>query len=158
MFTGNIESVNKNRYFADRFEKAFRWIKDTDLKSLPVGTYEIDGKNVYASVQEYTTMPEAECKFETHEKYFDIQYLAEGEEFFGMEPVSELTPTTDYDAKSDIRFYKTPAVYGGVHLREGDFAVVPPEDAHMPRRIGEKACKVKKAVIKVLVDKETVNA
>lgn len=37
-----------------------------------------------ANVQEYTTYPASEASFETHEKFFDIQYMASGREMFGV--------------------------------------------------------------------------
>ena len=41
------------------------------------GKYEIDGKNVYANVTAYTTIPWEEAKYEAHEHYTDIQYVIE---------------------------------------------------------------------------------
>jgi len=43
---------NTHQYFAihKRFEKAFSFLSRPDIKELPVDTYEIDGKSVYAMV------------------------------------------------------------------------------------------------------------
>ena len=64
--TKNYSSINKN------FEKAFKFLKNNDLKELALGKYEIDGDNVFASVQEYITKTEEEMNWESHEKYIDI--------------------------------------------------------------------------------------
>ena len=37
-------------------------------------------------------------------------------------------------------------------MKKGDFAIVPPEDAHAPRRMSAKGpCQVKKIVVKVKI-------
>ncbi len=40
-----------------RYGKAVDFLQNTDLENLEPGKYEIDGKNVYANVTEYTTIP-----------------------------------------------------------------------------------------------------
>ena len=109
-------------------------------------------RNIFAEVQEYVTKPENECRFESHKKYFDIQYMAEGEEYFGFIPLEELKKDTGYDETRDLEFYQFPEVNGRIHLKKGDFAVVSPDDGHQPRCIGKAPCKVKKIVVKVKVD------
>jgi biofilm protein TabA len=116
------------------------------------GKVAIDGDRIFAEIQEYTTKDPKDCRFETHRKYYDIQYVAEGEEFFGYIPLSELEEDTGYDETRDLEFYKEPENPGWIHLRKGDFAIVSPEDGHKPRCIGDAPCKVKKIVVKVLVE------
>ena len=86
MLTTNITLAEKYDYLSDKFKKAFTFLRETDLASLPVGRTEIDGDEVYASVQSYTTMTVEECAFESHLEYFDVQYVVEGEECFAYEP------------------------------------------------------------------------
>ena len=142
MLTTNITLAEKYDYLSDKFKKAFTFLRETDLASLPTGRAEIDGDEVYASVQSYTTM--------TVEEYFDVQYVVEGEECFGYEPVKNLTPSMDYDAERDLIFYNEPDDAGSVILKAGDFAIVPPEDGHAPRRMTKNGpCPVRKIVVKV---------
>ena len=83
---------------------------------------------------------------------FDIQYMVEGEEIFGYEPVAVLKPSGEYNDETDLIFYKEPKQSGAVLLKKGDFAIVPPEDAHAPRRMSANGpCRVKKIVVKVKV-------
>lgn len=150
MLTTNITLAEKYDYLSDKFKKAFTFLRETDLASLPLGRTEIDGDEVYASVQSYTTMTVEECAFESHLEYFDVQYVVEGEECFGYEPVKNLTPSMDYDAERDLIFYNEPDDAGSVILKAGDFAIVPPEDGHAPRRMTKNGpCPVKKIVVKV---------
>lgn len=62
------------------------------------------------------------------------------------------TPSMAYDAERDLIFYQKPAQSGFVVLKAGDFAIVPPEDAHAPRRQATSCgCPVKKIVVKIKV-------
>ena len=96
-------------------------------------------------------MDAADCPFENHKEYFDVQYVVEGEERFGYEPVENLIPSVEYDAEKDLIFIRT-CGFGSVILKAGDFAIVPPEDGHAPRRMtANGSCHVKKIVVKVRV-------
>ena len=61
----NYYGVHKN------FKKAFEFIKKALKEDLPEGKYEISGEELFASVQEYNTKKEEECKGETHKKYIN---------------------------------------------------------------------------------------
>ena len=109
MLTTNILLAEKYDYLSEKFKKAFTFLRDTDLAALPVGNVPIDGNEVYANVQSYSTMDAADCPFESHKEYFDVQYVVEGEECFGYEPVENLIPSVEYDAEKDLIFYQEPA-------------------------------------------------
>ena len=152
MLTTSLKLAGKYDYLEERFQKAFRFLKNTDLLALPVGNVPIDGENIYANVQSYRTMEPSDCPFEGHKKYFDIQYVAEGEELFGYEPAANLEAASDYDEEKDLLFFKEPPESGAILIKKGDFAIVPPEDAHAPRRMSAKGpCQVKKIVVKVKI-------
>ncbi|GBU04630.1 YhcH/YjgK/YiaL family protein [Faecalimonas umbilicata] len=152
MLTTTMKYAEKYNYLDEKFQKAFRFLRETDLLALPVGNVLIDGEEIYANVQSYTTMTPEDCLFEAHRKYFDIQYVAEGEEVFGYEPLDSLTPAMEYDEERDLIFYEEPDQSSSIVLKAGDFAIVPPEDGHAPRRMTKNgACQVKKIVVKVKV-------
>ena len=66
--------------------------------------------------------------------------------------VAVLKPSGEYNDETDLIFYKEPKQSGAVLLKKGDFAIVPPEDAHAPRRMSANGpCRVKKIVVKVKV-------
>ena len=102
------------------------------MAALPLGNTPIDGDEVFANVQAYTTLPDADAPFESHEKYFDLQFVVSGEERFGYAPRDLCKPAMAYDADRDLVFYEEPAESGCIILKAGDFAIVPPEDAHAP--------------------------
>lgn len=152
MLTTNIALADKYNYLDAKFRKAFAFLRTADLAALPLGNTPIDGDEVFANVQAYTTLPDGEAPFESHNAYFDLQYVVEGEECFGYAPRALCTPSMDYDAARDLTFYEEPAQSGSVVLKAGDFAIVPPEDAHAPRRrTAAGPVAVKKIVVKVKV-------
>lgn len=134
-----------------KFRIAFEFLKRTDLADLPEGWIELE-EGVRVSVQRYTSFKWDDNRFETHEKYFDVQYVIEGMEFCGVCKREELGPVAvAYDGENDIEFYEEPAFYGKVFLNAGDFIVLAPEDAHKPRCAVDKQIPIKKIVIKVPV-------
>lgn len=151
MLTASLKVADKYDYLEEKFKKGYEFLRSADLKALPLGRVDIDGDELYASVQEYTTVEAATAKFEAHNQYFDIQYVVEGQELFGYAKRADLTEESPYNPKDDIVFFEEPAVSGGIFLKAGDCAVVAPEDAHKPRCVAGEACKVRKIVLKVRV-------
>ncbi len=151
MFFSHISIAEKYNYLDEKFTIAYRWLAETDLKALPEATYKLMGEDdVYAMVQEYSTSPWEERKFETHDRYFDIQYMVTGNEMFGVCKRDGLRETERIDA-NDVVFYDDPDLFGEVLLKEGDLIVVAPEDAHKPRCAAGMPAPVKKVVIKVKI-------
>ena len=130
------------------FQTAFAFLKREDLADLPDGWLELEN-GVRASVQRYVTMDAQGLRFETHEKYFDIQFLAQGEERIGVVTRDGLTVRDVYNAKDDITFYEEPPAAGNVLLRAGEYVILCPEDAHKPRCMAQKPEPVLKIVVKV---------
>lgn len=150
MLTTHLTLAQKYDYLDERFQKAYTFLRTADLNALPLGNVPIDGDRVYANVQSYTTLPREAAPFESHRNYFDIQYVVSGEEEFGYAPLELCQPSMDYDSARDLIFYREPEEGGSIVLKAGDFAVVPPEDAHAPRRQTRNGpCPVRKIVVKV---------
>jgi YhcH/YjgK/YiaL family protein len=136
----------------DRWDKAFNFLKNTDLSALEIKRYDIDGDNLYAPVSEYLTKNEEDAKFEAHQKYIDIQYVISGAEQMSVAPMTKkkdiLTP---YDPAKDIEFM-TVEQSNNYKATPERFFIFFPSDIHRPSvKIGENA-QVKKIVVKVKVD------
>jgi YhcH/YjgK/YiaL family protein len=129
------------------WDKAFAFLKNTDLKTLSVGRHPIDGDNVYATVQEAPTKDLDKTAFESHRRYIDLQLVVTGEENMGKAPVSAVTVSKPYEERNDLanytgegKIYTVPA---------GTFMLFFPKDAHRPN-ITPGGNKVdKKIVIKI---------
>jgi len=142
-------SYYKNR---ERWDKAFSFLKTSDLQSLELKRYDIDGNNLYAPVSEYMTKNEEDARYEAHRKYIDIQYIISGKELMGVAPISKKKETLEpYDSEKDIEFL---TVTGGEnHLAlPGRFFIFFPEDAHRPGLKDGENSPVRKIVVKVKVD------
>ena len=63
MFFANISIAEKYNYLEEKFTRAYKWLAETDIKSLPEGSYPIWGDKVIANVQEYTTKLPSEGLF-----------------------------------------------------------------------------------------------
>ena len=134
-----------------KYRIAFEFLKRKDLAGLEPQWIEL-GEGVRASIQHYDTFAWDENRFETHEKYFDVQYVIEGLELVGVCNRDDLGPVAvPYNSDNDITFYEDPKHYGTVFLNAGDFVVLGPEDAHKPRCAAGESIPVKKVVIKVPV-------
>ena len=151
MLATSIDLIQKYDYLEEKFKKGYEFLRKTDLKALPLGRADIDGDEVFASVQEYTTMPADTCKYESHNRYFDIQYVVEGQEQLGYVKRAGLLEDAPYNEADDIVFFKESEQGGTILLEAGDCAVVAPEDAHKPRCVAGAPCKVRKIVVKVRV-------
>lgn len=150
MVSGNISHNQTYDFNAPKFLTAFTFLKRSDLFTMPEGWVELDN-GVRASVQHYTTAPAEKLKFETHERFFDIQFIVDGEEVIGCTFRGGMKIETPYDTKNDVTFYQTPSVHGGVYLKAGDYAIFAPEDAHQPRCAANVPTQVIKIVVKVPV-------
>ncbi len=149
MFATTKDLSRKYNYLEQKFQTCYDFLNRDDLASLPAGAIEL-GDGIKVLVQEYTSRLEG--KFETHDRFFDIQYVVSGAEMFGIANRADLETDGGYNAEKDVTFYRDPAVSGSLLLNAGDFIVVAPEDAHKPQMaVAGKQGQVKKLVIKIPV-------
>lgn len=149
MFFSPVSLATKYNYLEEKFLAAYKWLAETDLDNTAAGSYPIC-EGVTANVQEYTTIPAAEGSFETHDLFFDIQYIISGKEQFGVCKRDGLVLKQD-NPDNDVKFYEEPEMSGTVLLLPGDLIVVAPEDAHKPRCAAGAPEFVRKVVVKVKV-------
>lgn len=133
------------------WNKVFAFLKDNDLPSLAVGEYEISGKDAFAIVSEYFPKDSSECRFETHRKYIDLQYVINGEEMIGIADTAGMSLSIPYT--DDIQYYGTSSNRAEYETATPDkFFVFFPKDAHRPSLTTGKdqLGPIKKIVVKVL--------
>jgi YhcH/YjgK/YiaL family protein len=150
LIVDNINNIYQYENIHKYFKKAFQFLKENDLKNLPVGRFEIDGDNVFANIQAYNTNPWENTNWETHAKYIDIQYIVEGKEKIGWCDAKNLTVKENRLATNDVIFYNNDYETITVSvLSSGEFAIYFPTDAHRPGGYYQQPSSVKKVVIKV---------
>lgn len=120
--------------------------------NIPIGVYQIN-KQVKAIVSEYDTKSVNEYEYEAHRRNIDIQYLINGEENIAFLPIERLKETQSYNEDNDVAFY---AANLGIqplflNLVPGYFAILFPQDGHMPQLCVNTPRIVKKVVVKVKI-------
>lgn len=129
------------------FKHAFDYLKQTDLRSLPEGRYDIEGDDLYLIIAEDHAGKERR-KLETHRNYIDIQIAVDGSfplEWHDVDSCRNVA--AEYSAEKDVTFYNDPPLFT-VHMVSDMFTVLFPEDAHAPQPPMTAA---KKAIVKVAV-------
>ena len=148
MICDRIENASTYYCLGPRFEKALRFLAETDLSGYAVGEHEIEGRDIYLKIQEYETAPPEDCRIEVHEVYADLLYIVQGQEGFGYSPECYSTPRKPYDPEDDRRLVHCEDL-GVILQRERCFAIAFPQDAHQSCRIFKEPSKIRKALIKV---------
>ena len=130
------------------FERALRFLADTDLRRLAPGRHPVDGDRLYLSIDHVQGRGRAAPRLEAHRRYIDIQYTIEGDEEIGWMPIASCGAMAGtFDDNRDVGFFeKRPTSW--LAVPEGTFAVFFPQDAHAPLA-GRGA--LKKAIMKVAV-------
>ncbi|HEV7332761.1 MAG TPA: YhcH/YjgK/YiaL family protein [Flavisolibacter sp.] len=148
MILDNIENIDKYVCLHPRFAKAFEFVKSQNLETLEVGKFEIEGKDIHASVSAKEGVKAEEAKFECHDHYFDIQVCPTGSETIGWSARKDCKEVkTPYNPEKDVTFFADkPSTY--FQLKAGQFAIFYPEDVHAPM-IGEG--EIKKLVVKIRI-------
>lgn len=152
MIVGTMEAAEQGYVeFPPILREALAFLRAHDFKKMADGHYPIRGEQCYANLDRYTTREADACFPETHQRFVDIQYLVEGEEYLGWCPLSpELSVHTPYDAARDVTFYERLVPESNLVLLPGSFAVLFPEDVHRPQVATEDGpAPVTKVVVKV---------
>lgn len=151
MIKDKIENAGLYYGLSESIKTGFEWLKNNDLVNIECKRYVIDGDRVWANVQEYETKDDA--KYETHNKYIDIQYMIRGKEQVGVVSKSECVTCVDYDSEKDLEFLDSNVEDFYVPLNQGEFLLFYPTDAHKPSiSCNNEKMFVKKVVVKVAAD------
>lgn len=151
MIADRIDNIAACAGLSTRIVKALELLRDGNLDQKADGRYDVDGKELFYLVSHYTSKPVEECKFETHEKYIDVQAVFSGQESMGYAPVTDLTLQAPYDSSKDIAFYGKPGSYTKIALSAGMFCVFYPQDGHMPGGQLNGPADVHKVIVKIRI-------
>ena len=133
-----------------RVARALNYLQQTDVGALEPGTYELEGRHLYALVQEYTTKAREQAKWEAHSRYADLQFVAHGVERIGYGPMTRFEQHA-YDADKDYMALSGSGEF--LTLEAGSFMLLWPGEGHMPGITLETPVVVKKIVIKIEIDR-----
>ncbi|MCD8185638.1 MAG: YhcH/YjgK/YiaL family protein [Rikenellaceae bacterium] len=140
--------------FADQYarnrelwQQAFRFLNETDLAAIPLGTYSIVPDRCWATVSEYIPKSPAEANIESHRQVIDLQYTLSGEERMGLAK----TPTQvkfPYNPDRDIAFY-TAEKLEYYNTSPKIFFLFFPGDIHQPSVSRQNRISSRKIVLKI---------
>jgi YhcH/YjgK/YiaL family protein len=130
MIIDRLDNRDAALHMPPRVRQALDYLRTTDLKSLPVGRHDLDGDRLFALVQDYTTRPEADCVWEAHRKYIDIQCVVHGVERMGIADLATAREREPYDPSRDVAFFEPGR--DSVVVPAGMFVIFWPDDVHAP--------------------------
>lgn len=146
---------NAQDYYDDypQMKLIYDFVEDFNKNDKPDGTYELDGRKVFAMIQSYKTKAQTpEMMFEAHKKYIDVQYIVQGIERIRWASLDKVSLVKEeYSKGNDIAFYEGDAQFDFT-LTKGTFLFLAPNDAHLPGLSAEKDVNVRKIVFKIQVD------
>lgn len=150
MIVDRIENLKLYIPYDEKLAVVCDYLAKTDIHALEVGKYEI-GEGVRVIVNAFSAKERDVARWETHNKYIDLQYLIEGNEIMGWLPVDQMEEA-EYNAEKDITY---PVPKAGAHpsdviLETGSFAYLEPRDAHRPS-VKLTADNAKKLIFKIPV-------
>jgi YhcH/YjgK/YiaL family protein len=129
------------------WQQAFNWIQNNTGQ--PTGDYEIDGRDIYASIQTASTTPDTAGKIERHFQYIDIHYCIDGGELISWIPTNQLTDPIETNQQKDYALYAPQKHLTTIRMTPGAFAIFLPKDAHAPKISDGQHTQVKKIVVKI---------
>ena len=150
MIFDTIAQASLYKPLSPRIASALSFIEGVEPAAFKTGQVEIEDRDIFAIFQELITEPVEGRQYEAHREYIDIQYLLAGEEVIRVTNLASLSEAVPYDKERDITFYHA-APGNDLLLREGDFVILFPQDAHLPKIPPAGPAEVRKVVVKVRV-------
>lgn len=136
---------NLNFYFglSAGLDCALSVLKHYNLENIEPGEYKdfpIDGCDTVLKIfKPELVCDDDEIPWEYHEQHIDVQcVLSGGNELIGYAPRGKLAGW-EYDPEEDVAYTRFPCDYLPIRLKEGEFAVFFPQDAHRKIRSGGNA-------------------
>lgn len=149
MILDRLANWKQYRGLDPNWDLALQYLCDTDLLTLKLGRHDLDGNRLFVLVQDYLTKPDEQGRWEAHQRYCDIQYVARGTERVGVANLENMRIEEPYDAERDVAFFSGAGDF--ITLPEGSFAIFAPQDVHMPSLVCGTSGPVRKIVVKAAV-------
>jgi biofilm protein TabA len=148
MIYDKIASFHRYQDLSHNLGTALSYLSNQDFSTIRPGRIDLQGDDLFALVQEYTTRPFEQGVWEAHRRYIDVQYMISGRERIYFAPLETMQLGTYVPEKDFL-----PMTGDGIPLDlfAGFFVVFYPEDAHMPGLQATTLASVKKVVVKIKI-------
>jgi biofilm protein TabA len=147
MISGHINQASEYFNLSPGIRLALEYLQRVDHEVSAPGRHDVDGNHVFALVSDYQTRSPEETFWEAHRRHVDVQFVHSGAERigFGVLDAFELDP---YDVDRDLVVARGQSDQF-IELGPGEFAILFPQDVHMPGLTGQAVRQVRKIVMKV---------
>lgn len=146
-----IDSFKHSEYVKDYLDSFHgRFSTEAACKNLELGFDRVDiVEDIFAIEQVYTSKEFHLCKYESHKKYADLHYVAQGKEMHYVSNINKLKLEEKYNKEGDFFIYESEAKHNGKIFTQEEIAIYLPLDAHMTSVQVENSELVVKTVIKI---------
>lgn len=146
MIIDNIKNAAMYLGINENLDKALKFMMEHDFTKMEPQKLDIDGDTVYGNCGGISTLGSTEGReFEAHNNFGDIHYAIEGSELFGYAFRGDLDGK-GYVAEKDCEMLTGEGSM--IEIAEGSFAIVFPDDAHMPNCAPFEGARMRKVLIK----------
>ncbi|MEZ8991212.1 YhcH/YjgK/YiaL family protein [Vibrio breoganii] len=150
MLFGNVNKLGLLPYVSTNFSN---WITQAvevaEIHRSELGRHNVDDTGVFVMLAEAITEAKQNRLSEIHKEFIDIQIILEGEETIGYSNHISNEAKAKDKLENDVMFFEHVENEQFVHLKEGDFAVFYPNQAHRPLCATNDPMAVRKAIVKV---------
>lgn len=149
MIFGNIDNLEEYSFLDSEIQKCFAYAKENDLLAYEKGGHEIEGDDLFVNIVEYETT-DAENRFwEAHRQYLDLHFMLRGTEQIDLGFIAEMEQKEFVPKDDFLPLEGQPNSH--VILKEGDFLICYPNDAHRTAVKVEEPQTIKKAIFKIRI-------
>lgn len=147
-----VDKIENLKLYKEIPSSVVQFISQLNIDNIELGKY-ILSDGIYVNIEEYETKAIEDAKFESHDKYIDIQLLLFGTESIYYTSREDLSILNSYDTTRDITFYADNVEkYPSITLDGSNFMMIFPHEAHAPQvSINNSSQKVLKVVAKIKV-------
>lgn len=140
---------NASRYFMlhPSLEQAFDFLENIDDDDFPEGKNELVADHLFVNGMIRDTKNYEDSIWESHDKFMDIHFLADGEERIFYADGSEMKIAQPYNAEKDITVYEGKGVE--IFVPDNGFVIFFPGEIHKAMVHTGTIQKIKKAVVKL---------
>lgn len=149
MIFGNIRNLQDYGFLEKQILKCFTYMKEHDLMAYEKGGHKIEGDDLFVNIAEYTTTTPDERFWEAHRQYLDVHVMLKGTEQIDLNFIENMEEGVFEPEGDFLPLNGEPNSH--VVLREGDFLICDPHDAHRTAIKVEEPEAIKKAIFKVRI-------
>ena len=154
-FRGSINSIIGSFKYSEHIQDYLynfheRFLTEAACKNLELGFNRVGiVEDIFAIEQVYMNREFHLCKYESHKKYIDLHYIAQGEEMHYVSNINKLKLEEKYNKEGDFFLYESEDKHNGKIFTQEEVAIYSPSDAHMTGVQVDRSMLVVKTVIKI---------